>query len=247
MMKFAALLMLVSSVSFAHSVKFSFSEKSQSFKSPIANGETVKIDYIVKALPAIKLDDSFLEFINEEECVYWSRVGTSPDDPGTCGEYRQTGKFILLTKTNSFPAYSVVEVITDLKTGKKKTRKLEDVSVTLFLKGGRKILSEKVVPSDLKFETRLANSVKFGCAIHNTFRASPILDVPAHLGVCAALEGIASASKTDGVYSLKISNILNLKVDIYGFWRVKDFPRQNYVTKEIWDGAASTTLALEIK
>lgn len=247
MMKFAALLMLVSTVSFAQSVKFSFSEEAQSFSSPVQNGETVKIDYIVKALPLTTLDDSFLEFINEEECVYWSSQGTSPDDPGTCGEYRQTGKYLLMTKNNSFPAYSVTEVITDLKSGKKKTRKLEDVSVKLYLKGGTKKLSEKVVPADLKLEAQLSNSVKFGCAIQNTFRASPVLDVPVNLGVCSSIQGSATASKTDGVYSLTVSKSLKLDIAIYGFWMVKDFPRQNYVRKEIWDGAASTSLALEIK
>lgn len=246
MMKFAALLMLVSSVSFAQSVKFSFSDEAQSFGSQVLNGETVKIDYVVKALPAPVLDDSFLETIAEEECVYWSSQGTSPDDPGTCGEYRQTGKFLLLTKTHSFPAYSVVEVITDLKTGKSKTRKLEDVSVRLFLKGTKR-LDSKEIPADLKFEAQLSNSVKFGCAINNTFRASPVLDVPVNLGVCSAIEGNATAVKTDGAYSLIVSKSLKLKVDIYGFWMVKDFPRQDYVRKEIWDGAASTTLALEIK
>lgn len=247
MMKFAALLTLVSSVAFAQTVKFSFSDEAQSFAAPVLNGETVKIDYNVYALPAISLDDSFLEFINEEECVYWTSQGTSPDDPGTCGEYRQTGKYLLLTKNNSFPAYTVVQTITDLKTGKTKTRKLEDVSLKLYLKGGTRKLSEKVVPADLKFDAQLSSSVPFGCAIDNTFRASKLLGLPSYLGVCSAVSGEATVSKSEGVYSLTMSKSLKLNIDIYGFWLVQDFPRQNYVRKEIWDGAASTSLALKVK
>lgn len=252
MMKFAALLMLASGLVYADSsvsTKFSFSEDAQSFSAPVANGETVKIEYIVKTLPAPKIDDSVLSVSEEQECVYWTYQGTSPDDPGVCGEYRNTGKYLLTVKGVSFPLFSLTEVVTDLKTGAKKTRKLSDVAMNLYLDGGYKKLDSKEIPADLnlKFTSLVLSSPLFGCAVNDTFKASPLLDVPVNLGLCSTISGDAQASKTNGVYSVVTPKSLKVEVGIYGFWMVKDFPRRDYVRKDVWDGSVGTNLALEIK
>lgn len=251
-MKFAALIMLASTLSFADSAvstKFSFSEDAQSFGTQIANGETVKIEYVVKALPAPVIDDSILSVSEEQECVYWTYQGTSPDDPGVCGEYRNTGKFLLTTKGVAVPLYSVTEIVTDLKTNVKKSKKLNDVIMNFYMEGGYKKLDSREIPKDLnlKFTSLVISSPLFGCAVNDTFKASPLLGEATYLGLCSSVTGAATVEKLDGKYSFKVAKTLKVEVGIYGFWMVKDFPRSNYVRKDIWDGSAGTNLALEIK
>lgn len=252
MMKFAALLMLTSAVSFADSTiatKFSFSEEAQSFGTAVQNGETVKIEYVVKELAKPVIDDSILQVSEEQECVYWTYQGTSPDDPGVCGEYRNTGKYLLTTKGVAVPLYSVTEIVTDLKTGVKKSKRLENVIMNFYLEGGYKKLNSREIPADLnlKFTSLVISSPLFGCAVNDTFKASPLLGEATYLGVCTSFMGSATVEKIDGKYSYNVAKTLKVEVGVYGFWMVKDFPRSNYVSKDIWPGSMTSTLALEIK
>ena len=118
MMKFAALAMLLSVSAFADSTVstvFKYSDLK------------VKVEYVVKRLPLPALDDSALQVRPETECIWWASSGTSPDDPGECGEYRETGKYILSATMKEYPVYSLTEVMTDLNSGATRSRRIADL------------------------------------------------------------------------------------------------------------------------
>lgn len=240
MMKFAALVMLLSVSAFADSTVstvFKYSDLK------------VKVDYVVKRLPLPALDDSALEVRPETECISWTYVGTSPDDPGVCGQYRETGKYILTATMKEYPVYSLTEVMTDLKSGLTRSRRIADLTIKLVLQDGYKLIPSKNIPSDLdlNFTAYTTSATLFGCAVNDTFTASPVLDVPVNLGLCSRVFGQSIVKKEKGVYSLIVLNTLKIDADLYGFWMVRDFPRADYVRKDVWENALSTQLMLKIK
>lgn len=240
MMKFAALIMLLSVSAFADSTVstvFKYSDLK------------VKVDYVVKRLPLPALDDSALETRPETECISWTYSGTSPDDPGVCGQYRETGKYILTATMKEYPVYSLTEVMTDLKTGATRSRRIADLTIKLVLENGYKLISSKEIPADLdlKFIAYTTSESLFGCAVNDTFKASPLLGVPVNLGLCSRVFGQSTVTKEKGVYSLIVLDTLKINADLYGFWMVRDFPREDYVRKDVWENALSTELMLKIK
>ena len=254
-MKLYLALMLLSTAAIAETksvtAMFSFTDTEKSFETVIPEGQTVKLEYIVTELPKPMIsDENLLKVEKEMECVTWTYPGTSPDDPGICGEYKWTGNYKLTTRLVSFDLYKVKEITTDLKTGNSRSRNLPNIKGFFFLEGGTKTVASAEIPANmnLRFSARVSGDFIFGCAVEDTFETGPVLEkLPVQLAVCADTNGDAKLTRKEGKYSLKIEKNLNLNVRVNAFWMVRDFPRSNYVRKDIWETSENTSKVLVLK
>lgn len=227
---------------------FSFTETEKSFSSVFADGQTVKIEYKVTDLPKPVLNDSLLKVEKDMKCISWSYPGTSPDDPGVCGEYAWTGKYRVFAPYNPIDLFSVTEVVTDLSTGIKSTRELPTLKTSFYIQGGEVLIDTPEVPANLnlKFVNYVSGDPFFGCAVEG-YKTGPILDVPANLGICTSTVGQVSLERVNGEYKFTASKKVTFKTTITAFWMVRDFPRNDYVRKDIWEDGEWASTAFDLK
>lgn len=221
------------SLAFTTESIFSLNSETGSFNEVFEDGETIMITLEITKLPM----PDFSELVKMEKdmkCIGWNG-GTSPDDPGTCMGYRETGKFRVSTPVNSFALFSVTETTEDLKTGEVRTRKLPPLR-SAFYSTYFKLLDRPVVPDDLDFNAYMEGADLFGCAAKDFFVTLPVLhNDPVHLGICQKLRGKVELKRRGGEYYLAFGGKLIVTNSVHAFWRVQDSPRTNYVLKSLWE------------
>lgn len=213
---------------------FSFDADQISFSEILPHGQTLKITYTVTPLPLPEITDADLKIAKEMKCISWSYPGTSPDDPGVCGDSAWTGKYRITSAIDEIPLFAVTETITDTRSGKRRVRKLKDISANVYVADSDVITENPQVPSNLSFVSYVQSDFYWNCA-NETVKTGPVLeDLRVHVAVCTGARGAAKLEKIEGKYRLTVQPELSFRSTMHAFWLVRDYPRGDYLRKRLW-------------
>ena len=227
-------LVFLSSISFAQEnvrVKtiLSFDAQSAVFGEQVTGKQSFQIEYLLTPL-SYEIKSSDFKFSPVFECKRWISQGTSPDDPGQCGDLQQTGWSVAPT---AYDVFSVERVVTNLQTGSVSKTALSNVRMDLYEDTTvANPLKTSTLPSNLAFVGYLRGS-SFGCGVTNTV-PTELLGQTAQLGVCGNIFGKVTVVKNGGKFSFTSSSALTLDLSVTGFWLVTDAPRTDVIRKNIW-------------